>query len=447
MVFPSGLDGFAGYPVRHDIVDGLRVGRDLDELDGSPAPSAMRDHPGTGTGIVACPEILVVREVFVPLDQAETARIVECKTGHQEMLGINEGAPEPLAVSVRHLESIRVVNGRTPFADGPGSSGAVKKHAGQGGDTQHPGRGPEKEPDPHPDPGHHSRADDKPVGTGDTGSVEQGIDHDRVAVPGGAHQPEFPERRKLLMGREGGIDGNAPGGEAEVVRLPNATEIAGTGKDQELVVPVVSHERISQLETGKTESPWDPRAEGRRGIGEIGNMKPEPRDPAVREDEEMDGGGVVLARGHELHLEARMPAVPQAPGRPEPDGLVLVVAESLEEVGDLAGWGIGFGRQTPGLPDDQGKKPASLGLCGGGCDPRERETGHPQECGGPLQQENPPRPGDSPGEAVRVVPVLVHRHLIRPQPSVKVHLDSTTVPRICSRPLSFKPQDWGLCEA
>src|SRR6185369_4493143 len=86
-------------PERDDVVVGLVVGGQLDQLDRAFAPCALGLHPQAGAAIVERAVVLVVVEVAVTLQQAEAARAVVGERAEADARGVGQRAPDPFAAA------------------------------------------------------------------------------------------------------------------------------------------------------------------------------------------------------------------------------------------------------------------------------------------------------------------------------------------------------------
>src|SRR5262245_52410834 len=113
---------------------------------------------------------------------------------------------------------------------------SVEEHAREGSNADLFGPFALEEPRSHVDQRLLAGPNDEFVCSGDTLAVEEGIDLHEVRFAPRLLQPKFPEERELLAGWQPGVQGQATGRQAERLILSHASKIAGSGKDQDVVV-------------------------------------------------------------------------------------------------------------------------------------------------------------------------------------------------------------------
>ena len=324
------------HPVGDDVVVDVGVGWNLHQLHRAVAPVALRADPDAGAEVGARLQVLVVLEVAVALEQAETARVVHLQRVHLQRVRVVERPPQPLTRIEVQQQPVRVVHLGTEVDGRLQGVLAVEEHAGERRDAQHRDRAPQKHTRLHM---HHRLVagfDREAIGAGDARPVEQGIDHQVLGVSGRAHQPELAEVGKLLRCRRDGVDGNPAGGEPVDLAAPEGAEITGADEHDQLVVIVRPVQRVVDAESGVAEVCGNPVGKVVLAVVEL--IAGELDGPHTGAVDDVDGHGavVVQARVEELHLKGQVLIPPQRALRLEADIAPLVVIDFEEPLGDLS---------------------------------------------------------------------------------------------------------------
>src|SRR5262245_1218157 len=125
------MQRFTGPPERHDVIVNLILRRDFDQVDRALAPVANRLDPEARPLLKVRFEILVCREVALPLQQSEAAWVDIGKDAHLQVIRIRQRAPDDLSTSITNGQSIRVVDGRPEVINANPIIGIEEEHAGE----------------------------------------------------------------------------------------------------------------------------------------------------------------------------------------------------------------------------------------------------------------------------------------------------------------------------
>ena len=185
------------HPHRNDVVVNLVVGRNLGELDRARSPVTPGLDPGGGPEMVTNPIMIVIQDA-ITLQQSKAARRAVLETGHRNMRWIVEGTPDVLPNAIPDGQPVRVVDLRTPVDRrwlgrlGKPVHGRQRRDA----ETVDILAQIERRLDLHHDAfGPMQR---EPVSTRQAGTIQQGVDDQRITRLGSAFEPKGGEVRKFL---------------------------------------------------------------------------------------------------------------------------------------------------------------------------------------------------------------------------------------------------------
>ena len=381
------LGRVVGHPVGHDIVIGLVGGGNQHQLDAARPPVPPGCHPGAGTQVVTCLEILVLMKGAVTLHQAEALQLFGRETGHLQPLWVHQRPPQPFLIGL-HRQAIRVVHLGPVVGMGGILVFAEQVHAGQRGQPQfaaflaHVDLGANR----------HARTcvgmQLEAVGAGQARRVHQRVDDQMPVVRAGAGNPEFDELGKLFARHLAGVQRHAAC--RQPVALPGAqgAEVARTLKHQHFVLVRLVVDRKVHAKARKTQ----------RGLGvahglaidvvgavieQVGVERHGPH--AVGGDQvDVHRPAIVEAGVQKLHFERQIAVAPQGLAGVEAYRAVLVVVQRREgrRQRDLGLLVTRFGQ----LPGARGDLVEAESLHPGG----EKNRGQQQQ--GPEQMHGVPVP-------------------------------------------------------
>src|SRR5690606_38075144 len=123
-------------PVRHDVVVGFIVSWDLNQLNFSFTPVALRRYPGAWTQVVAIVQVFKARELAATLQQAKALWVFHREAADSEMFRVIQRTPDPLTVTGMNREAIGIMQFRAEVSSRRRLVRPEQEHTGQRRDAQ-----------------------------------------------------------------------------------------------------------------------------------------------------------------------------------------------------------------------------------------------------------------------------------------------------------------------
>ncbi len=196
-VLTLGLQGILRPPKARDIIVDFLLRRNFDQLNRAFAPVPDRFSPQARPLLETRFDILILVEVFLPLHQAETARIEIGKGTDLQILGIAKRPPKFLASAVENRHAIGVMHLGAKIVDLNPIVRSEEEHARHRRQAGMVEIHPRIDRHLHVEHGGIARPYREAIGGRGTLTVEQRVHHNRVGVwrrlldPEGFEQGEF----------------------------------------------------------------------------------------------------------------------------------------------------------------------------------------------------------------------------------------------------------------